>query len=272
MSTYETSIYVGHGAPTVAIDPELKPYKSDLKKFGTKFSQAKSIVVVSAHWQDYFPIQVTSSKNPGIIYDFYGFPQEMYELTYEFQGNPVLANKIIAQLSSHGVNAQLNNNQGIDHGAWIPLREMYPTGNIPILQMSIPVPRTPDYLYKIGKILAPLREEGVMFMGSGNVIHNLQYVMYRVQEMGGLFANIPVESWAAETDGWLKERLDNLHIENLLSSPDKMPNFKRAAPTTEHFDPLYFILGTLKEKEMINHFHESFQMGSISMRSFHSES
>lgn len=268
----EPSIYVGHGAPTVAIDPKLKPYKSDLQKFGKKFSQPKSIVVVSAHWQDYLPIQVTSSESPGIIYDYYGFPQEMYELKYDFKGNPSLASKIISMLSSHGVNALQNNKQGLDHGAWIPLREMYPVGNIPIIQISIPVPRTPDYLFKMGQILAPLRKEGVMFMGSGNVIHNLGYVMKRAQELGGFNADIPDESWAIETDSWLKEQLDDLHYEKLLSSPDLMPNFKHAAPTTEHFDPLYFVLGTLDEKEMINHFHESFQLGSISMRSFHSES
>lgn len=271
-SQSETSFYVGHGAPTVAIDPNLKPYKSDLEKFGKYHSQPKNIVVVSAHWQDYLPIQITSSESPGIIYDYFGFPQEMYELTYDFEGNPHLANKIISQLSSNGVDALANNNQGIDHGAWIPLREIYPEGNIPIIQMSIPVPRTPEYLYKLGKILAPLREEGTMFMGSGNVIHNLQYVMQKAQQMGGLFANIPSETWAVETDTWLKEQLDDLNVEKLLASPDEMPNFKHAAPTTEHFDPLYFILGTLRENEMINQFHESFQMGSISMRSFNSES
>jgi 4,5-DOPA dioxygenase extradiol len=265
------SIYIGHGAPTVAIDPNLVDYKNDLLSFGKKISSPKSIVVVSAHWQDYLPVQLTSSDNPGIIYDYYGFPQEMYELTYEYKGNPSLAQKISSILSSQGIDATLNSQQGIDHGAWIPLREMYPEGNIPIIQMSIPVPRSPNYLFKIGQILAPLRNEGIMFMGSGNVIHNLRHVMNKAQQMGGLFVNMPIENWAEQSDEWLKDELDDLNIINLLASPDKMPNFQQAAPTTEHFDPLYFVLGTLRKSEQVNHFHESFQMGSISMRSFHSE-
>ncbi|OLS19690.1 MAG: hypothetical protein HeimC2_39960 [Candidatus Heimdallarchaeota archaeon LC_2] len=265
------SLYVGHGAPTVAIDPDFGQYKMDLRKYGKKFPNPTSVVVVSAHWQDYLPIQITGSTKPGIIYDYYGFPDEMYQLKYDFKGDPELANMISQILSTHRIDSVINRDKGIDHGAWIPLREIYPESQIPIIQMSIPVPRTQEYLYKIGQILAPLRGDGVMFIGSGNIVHNLSHIMGKISSFGNTGANQSVESWSFESDIWVKEQLDDLKIDNLLKSRELMPNFSYAVPTTEHFDPLYFILGTLQNNESINHFHESFQYGSISMRSFHTE-
>ena len=135
--------------------------------------------------------------------------------------------------------------------------------------MSIPVPRTPDLVYKMGQALAPLRDENVLLMGSGNLTHNLPYVFQQVQAGKlSLTDDSPVDKWARESDDWIKEKLDNVNITDILSSPDKLPNFEMAAPTTEHFDPVYFTLGSLNPGEGINHFHESFQGGSFSMRSF----
>lgn len=271
MADLMPAVYIGHGAPTVAIDPSLESYKQDLLELGKKYPNPNSIVVVSAHWQDYLPIQITSSPKPGIIYDYYGFPEEMYQLTYDFMGDPELAKMISQILSTYRIDSNLNKDQGIDHGAWIPLREIYPHAQIPIIQMSIPVPRTQEYLYKIGQILTTLRQEGVMFFASGNLVHNLPHAIKKMSSVGLFESNQPVESWSFDADVWIKEQLDDLNIDKLLRSRELMPNFSFAAPTTEHFDPLYFFLGTLKNNESINHFHESFQYGSISMRSFYSK-
>lgn len=260
------AIYIGHGAPTVAI--EQGQYQTDIATFAKNIPDPTTIVVVSAHWQQHIPIQITSSKLPGIIYDYYGFPEIMYQLQYNAPGNPNVAQKITQMLIDHGITAILNPKQGLDHGAWIPLRFMYPDASIPVIQISIPIRRTPSDLFKIGKIIAPLRDHGILLMGSGNLVHNLPHAMQHVQKAGKFESNSPAEPWAKETDHWLKDKLNDFDIKTILQSPEKAPHFQKAAPTTEHFDPLYFVLGTAHSKEGINHFHESFQAGSISMRSF----
>lgn len=265
------SFYVGHGSPTVTVDKDLVDFKRDLSNFGKQFPDVRSIVVVSAHWQNHIPVQITYAKYPGIVYDYYGFPPEMYELQYSYSGNPKLAEEVAMLLTNNGISTNLNPQRGIDHGAWVPLSIIYPEANIPIIQVSLPVQRKPELLFDIGKILSPLRDKGIMFMGSGNLTHNLSYVMEEARKLGGFHNNLPTVSWAYEVDSWIKEQLDDHNISNLLRSSEMIPNFKMAAPTTEHFDPLYFVLGTLNSDEMLTHFHESFQMGSISMRSFHSE-
>jgi 4,5-DOPA dioxygenase extradiol len=149
---------------------------------------------------------------------------------------------------------------------------MYPKANIPVLQLSIPIPRNPENMFRIGEILSPLREEGILFVGSGNLIHNLPYVMHQARQgkmnLSNLTSKGPVEEWAQETDDWIREKLDNLEVHTLLQAPEKAPNFKMAAPTTEHFDPIYFVLGTLRAEEAVHYFHEGIQAGSLSMRSF----
>ena len=268
-----TALYIGHGSPENAIQDNR--YHGNLRKFSHDSETPSSIVVVSAHWERHIPLQITSSLNPGIIYDYYGFPQEMYEIEYPVLGNPVLAQKISDLLTTNNIENHLTPNRGLDHGAWVPIRIMYPNAEIPVIQISIPIPREPDFLFKIGQILQPLRNENVMMLGSGNLIHNLPHI-FRQMQMGkipmGFDASTPVEPWAHETDQWLKEKLDERDIPTLLQSPEKLPNFIHAAPTTEHFDPLYFTLGTLSTNEGVSFIHEGIDGGSISMRSFSSES
>ncbi|MFW9856724.1 MAG: DODA-type extradiol aromatic ring-opening family dioxygenase [Candidatus Thorarchaeota archaeon] len=264
------SIYIGHGSPTNAI--ETGKYQTDVAQYASSIDDISAIVAVSAHWEQYIPLQITSASIPGVIYDFYGFPDEMYRLEYNAPGNPKLAIRIARMLKSKGWETTLNSQQGLDHGTWVPLRLMYPEADIPVLQLSIPIPRSPENMFKIGAILSPLREEGILFMGSGNLIHNLPYVMYQLRQgkldPSALTSSGPVDDWAQETDEWIKERLDNLEVDRLLQAPEKAPNFKMAAPTTEHFDPIYFVLGTLRAGETVHNFHEGIQAGSLSMRSF----
>ena len=266
------SLYIGHGAPLNAIWQT--DYRRNLEDFGKNVQKPDAIVVVSAHFERNIPLQITSSDKPGIIYDYYGFPEEMYQLQYEAPGSPELAKKLARSLEESGRDPVLNPNQGLDHGAWIPLKIMYPEADIPVLQLSIPIPRGPEELYKIGQVLAPFREDGVMFMGSGNLVHNLRHAFSKMAEFGqGLdgFKKMPTEQWAIDIDDWLKENLDERNTDEILKAPQKIDNFKAAAPTTEHFDPLYFVLGTMNGNEGISYIHEGFEGGSISMRSFVSE-
>jgi 4,5-DOPA dioxygenase extradiol len=192
-------------------------------------------------------------------------------MTYDAPGNPSLATEIADGLNSKGFKTHLNQGRGLDHGAWIPLSLMFPEAQIPVLQLSIPVPRTPENLFEIGNSLKPFRNKGVLRVGSGSLIQNLGHVMSQVRS-GKVdynnFPSAPVEKWAQEVDDWLKNKLFNLEIDDLLNSPNKIANYKMAAPTTEHFDPLFFILGTLMPEDSMTNIHESIHAGSISMRCF----
>lgn len=268
MNKFTPAIYIGHGSPMTVLDR--KQYFNDLQKFSADYKDLSAIIVVSAHWQQYLPVQITSSNLPGVIYDFYGFPQELYELEYNSPGNPDLALKVADQLQKYNIEAVLNPNQGLDHGAWVPLKIMFPEQKIPVIQVSLPVPRNPTYLFKLGEILKSFRSENILLMGSGNLVHNIPYAMRQAQlgRVDMFSDNNKTDDWAKETDEWLKDKLDNKDTTSLLDASQKAPHFKTAAPTTEHFDPLYFILGTMNESESVNYIHEGFQLGSFSMRSF----
>ena len=263
------SIFIGHGSPLSAV--EKGEFQTDIREYATYLVDINAIVVVSAHWEQTKPLQITATPKPDLIYDFYGFPDELYRLEYNVPGDPLLAKNISDILNSKGIETHMNIVRGLDHGTWIPLSLMFPEAQIPVLQLSIPIPRTPENLFEIGKSLKHLRKKGVLFTGSGNLIHNLGHVMNQVR-MGRIdynnFSSSPIEAWARDVDNWLKSKLANLEITDLLNSPTMINNFKLVAPTTEHFDPLYFILGTLMPEDSINHFHESIHAGSLSMRCF----
>jgi 4,5-DOPA dioxygenase extradiol len=263
------SIFIGHGSPMNAV--LINRYHNDLRSFANSIDYPKSIVVVSAHWERQIPLQITSSSNPKIIYDYYGFPDKMYNIKYNPPGNPKLAVELSEKLNNFGLVTQLNPRQGLDHGAWIPSRILFPEANVPIVQISIPILRKAEDLIKIGASLREFRKNGVMFMGSGNLVHNLPHVFNQVRKGKVDFNEMDkakVEPWAREIDSWLKENLDELKIDKILQIREELDNFDMAAPTTEHFDPLYFVLGTREENETINYFHEGFEGGSISMRTF----
>ncbi|MFX0016341.1 MAG: DODA-type extradiol aromatic ring-opening family dioxygenase [Candidatus Hermodarchaeota archaeon] len=267
------AVFIGHGAPLNIIWET--NYRTNLQKFAKSITQPLSILIVSAHWEQNIPLQVTSASQPKIIYDYYGFPEEMYQIQYNPPGNAILAKKIVNTLNTSSVTAQFNDTRGLDHGAWIPLKIMYPEANIPLLQLSIPIPRNSKKLFKIGQILSDFRKEGVMLLGSGNLVHNLSHVFQQMRMGKFDFSNwstAPEEKWAKETDDWIKEQLNNNNFDDLLDSINIAPHFRYAAPTTEHFDPLYFVLGSLDKQEGITYIHEGFEGGSISMRCFTAES
>ena len=195
------AIYIGHGSPTTVLDR--KQYYHDLQKFSANWKEnLKSIIVVSAHWQQYLPVQITSSTLPGIIYDFYGFPEEMYQLEYNSPVNPELAQKVSSELRKDGIESVLNPQQGLDHGAWVPLKIMFPEEKIPVIQVSLPVPRDSKYLFKIGQILSRFRSGNNLLMGSGNLVHNIPYAMRQFQlGKADLFSdNNKTDEWAQVTD------------------------------------------------------------------------
>lgn len=259
------SLFLSHGAPTLLF--ERGQYYRDLTNYTKSINKPDNIVVISAHWQDYSPIQVSYFDVNPLIYDFYGFPEELYQFKYQSPGNLILSKKIIQLLRLQNIEAQLNPQRGLDHGTWVPLSIMYPEANIPVVQVSMPYPRNSSDLKKIGKMLSSLRVENTMVIGSGSTTHNLQLTIRNMQ-----LQQTQKESWASEFDTWLKELLDTGSYSEIFDAPNLAPYFQVAHPTTEHFDPIYFTLGAASPDEGINQFHSSIQFGNMSMRSFATES
>lgn len=228
------ALYIGHGAPTLLDDPI---WSSELVGITAKFEKPKAILIISAHWES-APIAITSAdaKTP-LVYDFGGFAQKFYGMTYETPDASTLAARIAAMMPA---SEPLHQSQrGLDHGAWVPLRVMYPDHDIPVLQMSMPT-SDPGKLIEIGRRLAPLRDEGVLIIGSGFMTHGLPFI-----RDWSFDAKAP--GWSAEFDIWAAERLEAGDVDSLAAYKDLAPAVNYAHPTVEHFTPLFVALGAGNE-------------------------
>lgn len=239
------ALFVSHGAPTTALQTE-GGFARALRAFAGRTPRPRAIAMVSAHWETEAP-RVTSSAAPSLIYDFGGFADELYAVRYPCPGAPEIARRIAELVPG----AQLDSHRGLDHGAWTPLRLMYPDADVPVVQVSLAGdPR------ELGRALAPLRDEGVLLIGSGGAVHNLRRVDLSAEDA-------PVQAWARDFDGWLAKAVDSLSVD--LS---KAPGAQLAAPTPEHFEPLLVVLATAQPGERAVTIFEGFQYGTLSMRSF----
>ena len=223
------ALYIGHGAPPLLDD---LIWSGELASWSQSMAKPKAILVVSAHWES-APLTLGSTETgTPLIYDFGGFAPRYYELQYRSPGAPDLAARIKA-IMDEPVTDQPR--RGLDHGAYIPLMKMYPDANIPVLQMSIPT-QDPERLFAIGKKLAPLRDEGVMIIGSGFLTHGLPFLKeFRIE------ATPP--NWSVEFDLWAKEVLDRGAIDELMNYKALAPGMPYAHPTVEHFAPIFITLG-----------------------------
>ncbi len=266
MPTNAPAVFISHGAPTLAI--ESGNYQEDLRRFAKNIDQPSAILSVSAHWEQQRPLQITASAQPETIHDFWGFPRELYDIQYRAPGNPQLARQIATKLTVSGFPTQPNHERGLDHGTWVPLSIMYPEMSIPVLQLSIPIPRNTRELFKLGRVLSQFRQENLMIVGSGGVVHNLRLAM---RNFSADKKHIKPDHWAVEFDQWVDEKLQARSFEDLLEAENKSPLFRKAAPTSEHFDPIATIIGATSKKEGIATIHASIQYGNLSLRSFATE-
>jgi 4,5-DOPA dioxygenase extradiol len=232
------ALYIGHGAPMLLDDPL---WTSQLRDVAGKIERPKAILIVSAHWES-APISLTNSAaNAPLVYDFSGFDRKFYEMTYNTPDASALAAQVAALMpKSESVH---QSNRGLDHGAWVPLRVMYPDADIPVLQMSMPT-SDPGSLIEIGKRLRPLRDEGVLIIGSGFMTHGLPYLR-------DWSADAKAPSWSSDFDQWAAEALAIGDIETLAAFKDLAPGVRYAHPTVEHFTPLFITLGAAKQADAV---------------------
>jgi len=244
-------IFVGHGSPTNAIEDN--EYTRTWAKIGSSIPKPSAIVSVSAHWLTNGNF-VNLSEKPRTIYDFYGFPKEMYELKYPAPGSPVVGEDIIKTITQPQI--QKDYEWGLDHGTWAVLIKMFPNASIPVLQVSINGNEPPEFHYELGKKLSYLRNKGVLLFCSGNIVHNLG----RIEWSDKAF------DWAIEFDELSKKLISERNDKALIEYKKLGTSATLSIPTNEHYLPLIYALGATEAKDEIQFFNEKVSHGSLSMR------
>lgn len=256
MSQRMPVLFIGHGSPMNAIDTNA--YTKTLTVLGRNLPKPKAILMVSAHWMTE-GTYITEMKNPKTIHDFYGFPQKLFDVQYPAPGSPEIA-KLIQETV---LNPKIHGDKemwGLDHGTWSVLRHMYPDADIPVMQLSVYMAQPPEYHVKLGQQLSILRDQGVLILGSGNLVHNLRQIKWE--------PNAQPFDWAAEFDAWLKEKLIDRDFKAVQNDFHKTKAGQLSVPTLDHYLPMHYILGASDNRDELKFEYEEMQNGSISMRSF----
>jgi len=275
------AVYLGHGAPPLVDDAK---WVGELERWSKDLPRPKAILVISAHWEN-APLTIGATKPVPLVYDFYGFPEKYYQVTYPSPGAPDLARRV-RELVGKGTPVANDPTRGLDHGAYVPLLVMYPKADVPVLQISMPsldsrellVPLLVMYpkadvpvlqismpsldsreLLDLGRKLAPLRDEGVLIMGSGFLTHGLPFLR-------DFRTDAPPPAWSSEFDAWSAETLSKGDVDSLLDYRGRAPGVRYAHPTVDHFVPLFVSLGASLDKEIPDTVIEGYFLG-LSKRS-----
>lgn len=245
-------LFVGHGSPMNTIEDN--KFSRSWKKMGERLGKPKAILVISAHWMTDGP-RVSASSQYRQIYDMYGFPEELYQVEYNPPGAPEFAHRVVELLKDK---VQIDDTWGLDHGAWSVLTNMYPEADVPVVTMSVGIGKSPREQLEFGRKLQPLREEGVLILGSGNIVHNLSILDWKME--GGF-------DWADQFDTTILEDILDRDFK-AVADYDQIDDYKKAFRTVEHFYPLLNVLGAVGDEDSIEVWNEDRLMGSISMTSY----
>lgn len=241
------SLFLSHGAPTLPLTDT--PARGFLQQLGHTLESPKAILVVSAHWETAVPT-VNAVDSNETIHDFGGFPRALYDLRYPAPGSPTLAAHIAERLRACGFDCNVDRRRGLDHGAWVPLLLMYPQSDIPVLQLSVQPHLGPEHHLQVGHALAPLRDEGVLIIGSGSFTHDLS-------EFRGHNPNDPAPDWVNSFADWFDVALANGEPDVLIDYRRRAPFAIKNHPTEEHLLPLYAALGAAGTKARAERLHAS---------------
>lgn len=244
-------LFVSHGSPRV-LQTEAEDTRS-LRKLSEQVPRPQAIVVVSAHWID-SPVGISSSEQLSTIHDFGGFAAELYQKQYPARGDAALSQRIADLFSKRGIEARLDPSRGLDHGAWVPLMLMYPEADIPVVQVSLPAGSLQQQV-EIGEALQPLRDEGVLIIGSGGSLHNLS-------EMNATGITDP---WAEDFEEWLRQSIEENQFDKLISPEEFPADFPRAHPSIEHYVPIIVAWAAGDRHLPGKRIHHSFAYGNLGM-------
>ena len=226
-------LFVSHGAPTLPLEPG--DTGAAWRKLGEQMPRPSAILIISAHWESHIPT-VSRAVHPETIHDFSGFPAELYKLQYPAPGAPETAQAAALALQQAGIPVLLDDTHGLDHGAWVPLSLMYPKADIPVAQLSLQPDQDPAWHIALGRALRPLREQGVLIVGSGSISHNLRALFRHPQ-------GAPAPAWVTEFCDWIAEKIAAGDMDALGNYRSRAPHAVQNHPTDEHLLPLFVALG-----------------------------
>ena len=250
-------LFVGHGSPMNAI--EENEFVTGWRNVENTLPKPNAILCISAHWETRGTF-VTAMEKPTTIHDFGGFPKELFDVQYPAPGSPELAKETKNTIKKTDIG--LDEKWGLDHGAWSIIRRLYPSADIPVVQMSLDYFQSPQYHYELGKELASLRNKGVLIIGSGNLVHNLRMVAWeKLNTIGFGF------DWAIEADHKMKKFILDGNHQELMNYKALGSAFNMAIPTPEHFLPLLYILALQEKNENLSIFNDKAVAGSLTMTS-----
>jgi len=246
------ALFIGHGSPMNAIEDNAAT--RGWRDVAARLPRPRAILCVSAHWESRGVFACASAK-PKTIHDFYGFPQSLYDVSYPAPGDPVLARRLGEIVKSVPVRA--TDEWGLDHGAWSVLHVMYPDADIPTLQLSIDTAQPGAFHYALGRELGALRDEGVLILGSGNIVHNLRLLNFR---------DPTAPDWVRRIDATARRHIENGVHADLIDWRSLDPQIALAVPTPEHYLPLLYTLGTKRDDDDVRVFNDEL-FSTISMTS-----
>lgn len=252
------AVFVSHGSPMLAIEDQ--PARRFLAGLGGALPRPRAILAVSAHWLTAAPA-VSAATQPETIHDFGGFPEALYRIQYPAPGAPELAARVAALLQAARLDCAQDPVRGLDHGAWVPLMLMYPQADIPVAQLAIQPRLDPAWHASLGAALKPLRDEGVLILGTGSMTHNLREVFNHAPDA-------PPVGWAADFAAWFATSTAADDRTALLDYRARAPSAVRSHPTDEHLLPFYVALGAATPGVAGTRVHQSFQHGTLAMDAY----
>lgn len=254
--TRAPALFISHGSPTFAVEPgRLGPQLGEL---GRQLRGLRAVLVVSPHWQTLSATKVLATERPETIHDFGGFLAQLYELRYPIDGAPEVAAEAARLLADAGFEVALDERRGLDHGAWVPLRHLLSDGDVPALQVSMPRHLNAADALRLGRALAPLRDAGVLLVGSGSLTHNLYEFRQHVRD----------PEYAQQFADWIADAVARNDVEALVDYRQRGLNAARAHPTEEHFLPLLVALGAANGDTRAQHIEGGLTYGILSMDSY----
>lgn len=246
------ALFIGHGSPMMAV--QTNDYSRFLGELGQRF-KPKAIAIFSAHWESE---ELALTYTDGIldtIYDFYGFPDELYQVKYPAKGSVAIAEILEDRFKREGIQTKREQKRGLDHGSWVALKHMYPNADIPVVQLSVNPYLTPKEQHRIGRALQGLGTENILVVGSGHTVHNLRWLFPKASEP---------KAEAVQFDDWIIDKVQKWDIDSLDRYTELAPHARLAVPRPEHFVPLFLAMGGGDENKAPIILHRSYEVGTFS--------
>lgn len=247
-----TSLFLCHGGPTLALEDN--EYTEFLKSLGSTI-KPKAIVIFTAHFESEVTTISYRDDCYSMIYDFYGFPRELYSLEYKATGSKDTALTVQRLLSNSGIESKFDYERGLDHGSWVILKLMYPMADIPVVQVSVNPNLSMEKQYELGKALRELGQQDILLIGSGATVHNLGTIDWNAKD---------TKAWALLFDDWLIKNVAEKNLEKMFEYRQVAPMAKTAVPTEEHITPLFIAMGSGQEEATPELLHRSYEFGTLS--------